>query len=124
MSSLLLRSDYITDVPGDIELWNVYDSALQELPKTNNSVEGWHRSFSHLLGACHPTIWKFIDSLKKEQSLNEMKLEQFVSGQHRAPGRKRYKDSAKRIQAIAEDYSNRSKLDYLRGIAHNLNLNI
>ena len=27
------------------EMWNVYDTVLQDLPKTNNSVEGWHRGF-------------------------------------------------------------------------------
>ncbi|KAK7072901.1 hypothetical protein SK128_017792 [Halocaridina rubra] len=27
--------------------------------KTNDSCEGWHRSFSELIGASDPTIWKF-----------------------------------------------------------------
>jgi hypothetical protein len=49
-------------------LWNCYEATLEDLPKTNNSVEGWHRGFSQLLGAYHPTIWKFIDVVKKEQS--------------------------------------------------------
>jgi len=43
--------------------------ALEDLPKTNNNVEGWHRSFSQLLGAYHPNILKFINGLKKEQSI-------------------------------------------------------
>ena len=29
----------------------------------------------------HPTIWKFIKALKKEQSLNETKIEQYIAGQ-------------------------------------------
>ena len=57
-------------------LWNCYDATLNDLPKTNNAVEGWHRGFNQILGACHPAIWKFIDGLKKEQSLNETKTEQ------------------------------------------------
>lgn len=27
------------------ELWNLYQTVLDDLPRTNNSVEGWHRSF-------------------------------------------------------------------------------
>ena len=34
-----------------IALWNVHNSVLEDLPKTNNAVEGWHRGFSQLLGA-------------------------------------------------------------------------
>jgi len=50
-----------------INLWNCYSSAADGLPKTNNAVEGWHRSFSSLISSHHPTIWKFIDGIKKDQ---------------------------------------------------------
>ena len=40
------------------------------LPKTNNSVEGWHNEFGSLLAANRPSIWKFIEGLQKQQSLN------------------------------------------------------
>jgi len=101
-----------------IPLWNVHRQELDELPKTNNNVEGWHRSFSQLLGAYHPNIWKFINGLKKEQSLNELKIEQFLSGQRPQPSKKKYKEVALRIKAIVDDYGNRPNLEYLRGLAH------
>lgn len=53
-------------------LWNCYEASLDDLIKTNNSVEGWHRGSSHLLSAHQPTIWKFISGLKKDQSLMEL----------------------------------------------------
>ena len=28
-----------------ITVWNMYKQTLQGLPRTNNAVEGWHRSF-------------------------------------------------------------------------------
>lgn len=105
-------------------LWNCYEATLEDLPKTNNSVEGWHRGFSQLLGASHPSIWKFIDGLKKEQSLNEFKVEQYISGQQPPAGRQIYKDTAERIKRIVENYRERPLLDYLRGISHNFNLHI
>jgi hypothetical protein len=107
-----------------LALWNCFDAALQDLPKTNNSVEGWHRGFSELIGANHPTIWKFIDALKTEQNVNEMKIEQYISGQQPNPSRRVYRDTAERIKSIVLDYTNRPVLDYLRGIAHNLSLQV
>ena len=28
-----------------MELWNLYNRTTDELPRTNNAVEGWYRSF-------------------------------------------------------------------------------
>ncbi|XP_022170204.1 uncharacterized protein LOC111033655 [Myzus persicae] len=63
-----------------ISLWNCYESASTLLPRTNNAVEGWHRGFSSLLGAYHPTLWIFIDVLKDQQHLEDIKQEQFIAG--------------------------------------------
>jgi hypothetical protein len=76
------------------------------------------------LGAHHPSIWKFIDGLKKEQSLNELKIEQYVAGQAPPVRRRTYRDSADRIKAIVERYGNEPLLDYLRGIANNFQLQV
>jgi len=103
-------------------LWNCYDASLDDLPKTNNSVEGWHRGFSQLLGSHHPTVWKFISGLQKEQSLNELRLEQYVAGQQPPQGKRVYKDAAERIKKVVRDYGLCPITDYLRGIAHNLSL--
>jgi hypothetical protein len=99
-------------------LWNCYDATKADLPKTNNSVEGWHYGFNQLLGAHHPTIWKFINGLQKEQSLNELKVEQYIAG------KRIYRDTAEKIKEIVEDYGQRPLLDYLKGIAQNFNLQI
>jgi len=47
-----------------------------------------------------------------------------VAGQNPPLGRKRFRDSAQRIKAIVEDFNNRPILEYLRGIEHNLNLQV
>jgi hypothetical protein len=43
-------------------------------------VEGWHNYFNALLNSAHPSIWIFINALKKENNINQFKVEQFVSG--------------------------------------------
>ncbi|KAL4142201.1 hypothetical protein QTP88_004706 [Uroleucon formosanum] len=45
-----------------ITIWNCYADEYN-LPKTNNSVEGWHNGFLSILNAIHSNIWKFISSL-------------------------------------------------------------
>jgi hypothetical protein len=71
-----------------IELWNVYEQTIYCQPKTINSVEGWQRGVSRLLGSYHLSIWKFINGFQQEQSLNELRIEQFLSEQAIRRGRK------------------------------------
>ena len=104
-----------------LEMWNVYESALLSQPKTNNAVEGWHRTFETQVAGHHPNIWKFLDFLKKEQNYNDVKVDQFLAGNSLQPPRKKYRDSSERIKRIVEKYSSYSNvIDYLRAIAHNL----
>ena len=103
---------------------NVLITVLLNVRRTNNSVEGWHRGFNQLIASSHPTIWEFIDHLKKEQSLNEMKIEEYIAGQQPAVFRKIYRDTAKRVEDIVFDYENRNIFDFLRDIAINFNLQV
>lgn len=104
--------------------WNCYESAVSDIPRTNNSVEGWHSGFANLVGCSHPNIWKFIKCLKKEQCLSEVRVEQHLSGAQPTPSKKVYRDTALRVRRIAEDYENRDIMDYLRGIAYNFQLQV
>ena len=36
-----------------IEIWNMFNRTDEELPRTNNAVEGWHRGFQANVAACH-----------------------------------------------------------------------
>ena len=77
-------------------------------------------AFNNLLSSCHPTICKFIEAIQKEQSLNEMKLNQCIEGVVES-SRKRKRDT---IKQLIDDHENRDKLEYLRGIAYNLSYQI
>lgn len=101
-------------------MWNCFDGVLEGLPKTNNSIEGWHRGFETQIAADHPNIWKFIDGIQREQSLNYLKIEQLVSGQQDPVPRKKYRDCSERIARLVQNFDRDNLCDYLRGIAHNL----
>ena len=106
----------------DMELWNMYNQTIDDLPRTNNAVEGWHRSFQANVGAYHPNFWRFIDILKREQNLTQVNIAQARAGHPAEPQRRRYQDSNQRIKNIVQDYPNRNIMQYLRGLAHNISM--
>ena len=69
----------------ELGLWNMYNQTLDDLPRTNNAVEGWHRSFQANVGAYHPNFWKFIDILKREQNLTQVNIAQARAGHQPGP---------------------------------------
>ena len=93
-----------------INLWNTFNRTDQELPRTNNSIEGWHQNFQGHLSACHPNFWKFINVLKKEEAYVRVSILQHQGGQPVKP----------KFLRIIDDYPNRQLLDYLRNIAQNI----
>ena len=54
-------------------IWNVNSRVVNNLPRTNNALEGYHSSLKFSLGATHPNIWRLIKSLKHETSLIQIK---------------------------------------------------
>ncbi|KAL4130711.1 hypothetical protein QTP88_008108 [Uroleucon formosanum] len=89
--------------------------------KTNNYVEGWHRGFNNLLSSYHSTIWKFIEAIQKVQSLNSMKINQYIACTIEPSSRKRKRDTLKKL---VNSYENRDILEYLRDVVDNLSYQI
>ena len=61
-------------------MWNNYHLVTYGILTTTNSVEVRHRAFSSTVASHHPTIWKFCETLKIEQSRVELKQIQYYSG--------------------------------------------
>jgi len=64
----------------EIDIWNCFLRIDQDIATTNNSVEGWHNYFTSILSGKHPSLWRFIEALKKEESINQLKIELYISG--------------------------------------------
>ncbi|CAM4846255.1 unnamed protein product, partial [Rotaria magnacalcarata] len=62
-----------------IAMWNCYLRLDQQLPRTNNSSEGWHRALQHSARS-HPTIYESIKDLKMEQHATSIMAEQLQAG--------------------------------------------
>ena len=103
-----------------LNLWNMFHRTFDELPRTNNRVEGWHRRFQAQVSSCHPAFWKFINLLRTEENIFRVEIIQNVAGHPPPAQRRRYVDANQRILAIVNDFQNRGNMEYLRAIAHNL----
>jgi hypothetical protein len=102
-----------------LSVWSCYELVRMGQDKTTNKLEAWHRSFTALVSCSHPSIWSFIEKLRLEQSRNEFKIRQLLSGGPGVRSKKIYKDVATRIAKIVSQYGQRSLEDYLDGIAMN-----
>ena len=119
-----IRRDVYREPLFAITEWNCYDRVKNGLCRTNNSLEGWHRSFLSQLGATHPTIWKFIEALLDQQSMSELEILQRSPAATSQPQRKIYRDLNSRICSIVEDFDNKALIKYVTSIAHNVVLNV
>ena len=61
-------------------LWNMNLRVHENLRRTNNNLEGWHNPFSNSFAHRHTYVWKFIDGLKEDSSLNRLLMAQMIAG--------------------------------------------
>ena len=90
------------------------------LPRTNNDVEGWHNWFANSFRYHHANIWTFIDGLKGDSALNHMAMMQQVASVPNPPQRPLYREVNQRIQMLVAEYRNDNIINFLRGISFNL----
>ena len=102
-----------------IVLWNVHDRVVDDLPRTNNSLEGWHRAFDQRLRITHPTICRLVIQLRKEQASSELLIEQIAAGIPLAHP-KMMKHVNLRLKRIVRDIALYDNIVFLGAIAHNL----
>ena len=104
-----------------LTLWSVYDRVIGNLPRSNNSVEGWHKTFATRVSISHPTVVKLVEKIRREQSKFEIDIAQILQGHEPKPKKACYRKLDQHIQHLATSY-NPSQLDqYFKNISGNIN---
>ena len=102
----------------DHDSWNHHKASQTLLPRSSNIAEGWFNGFASLVNCHKPSIWSFLDCVKKEleQAITDMKIANILT-------RRPFKRAAKwekfdaDIQRIVDDYDNYGDdLEFLRAI--------
>ena len=96
-----------------MELWNVRDRVERALPRTNNSVEGWHRAFDIRINITHPCVSKLIRKIILEQNDNEITSEKVRIGHQLPQSKMKYIQLNKRIEKMVDEYIYIPHLEYL-----------
>ena len=61
------------------QIFREFSRVNNDDPRTNNKVEGFHNLVNSTLGFNHPSIWKFIDGMKRLQNINKTKIAGFIA---------------------------------------------
>jgi hypothetical protein len=105
-----------------IELGNVHDRVSANLPRSNNSIEGWDKVFSTRVFTVHPTINKLSDRIRREQSKFEVDIALLRGGQESKPRKAMYRKLDKKIQRLIAEYPSVELDEYLCNISIKMSL--
>ena len=105
-----------------IQMWNQHHEVTQGIQRKINAVEAWHRSLNATVGCYHPNIWRFIDALKREQGLVEVKQAKFIAGDKPTKRRKAYANE-EGLKNLIQSYFHRQPIEFLQGVAHRIEMN-
>ena len=86
-------------------------------------MEAWHRSFNATVGCHHPSIWKFISALKREQGLVEVRQARFIAGSSPTKRKKSLQSEKSLTKLVGRLYTpGYDEMDFLKSVAHHFSL--
>ena len=96
----------------------MYDCVKEGLPRTNNSLEGWHNAFAKNLPA-HPALPKLVAKYRSEQKSKSIKWYKHECGDLRPSQRQKYKKVTEKLKRLIDKFDSGilADLDYLDRLA-------
>jgi hypothetical protein len=107
-----------------IRLWNQYLRVIDNLPRSNNALEGWHNAFNNVIGFAHPSVTKLARKLQQEQHSTQLHRRQLELGTTTGKKKKEYVRINEALHTMVVHYNNRDPVTYLGDIARVLNINV
>ena len=104
-----------------IEWWNVFETTLEGVGRTNDHMEGWHSAFSGRVNCRNPSFHKLVEHLKAEQGLTEYVVTNVAArGGGSIPTKRKFLKRQKRLYEIVSRYGNGDLIAYLLDVAHSI----
>ncbi|KAJ4430188.1 hypothetical protein ANN_22398 [Periplaneta americana] len=80
--------------------WNCYIRTRENLPRTTNTCEAWHRRLNTLMGKAHPYFYHDLKLLQEETARIHQDIEELEAGQSPPRKKKKYTSLDNRIARI------------------------
>ena len=61
-------------------IWNQQQAAFEGLARTTNAVEGWHFGVQAFFSGSHPSLWKSLETLRKDAATQKYLYLQSTAG--------------------------------------------
>jgi len=105
-------------------MWNVKKRTLEGIPRTNNRLEGWHRGIQSMVDSVHPSLFRLLKGLQREENVQSADLFRFRPGQVVKKSEKKCMDAKTRLKTLISRYQDMSRKYLFRGVGYNINLNV
>ena len=104
-------------------IWNQHEACMSRIPRSTNIAEGWHNGFMSLMQCHNPTLWKFSDCIKKEQSLTDAKIVKYKMKDDSEPRADKWVKLDTKLHKFIECYDDIERIDFLSrvGIGNMMN---
>lgn len=104
-----------------IAFWNVHDRVVEDLPRTNNAVEGWNHKLNHVAGCHHPSFLRFLDIIRNEQESTAQSFEFRKTGNPPKRTKPKYRRINANIKELVTlyDLGKKEILEFLEGMSVN-----
>ena len=100
--------------------WNQHDATALLLPRSNNIAERCHHGFRSMFSCQNPSVWEFLECLKKEQSLTEVKMTKMMIQEEAEPKLVKWRRYDERLQRIIMSFNDNSTVTYYLRCISNL----
>lgn len=100
------------------QLWSVFDNSNNNMPRTQNIVESWHRRWNTLLNGKKWNLNIMMKELIKEQIRTEQKIQRIIANTPMTPPRKKNKYFEDSLQRIINKREEMDVNEFLRKIAY------
>jgi len=106
-----------------VKVWNMFQRISSDLPKCNNSVEAWHNSFQKAVDCHHPSPFKLLEHLIKEQHFTEIQIARYRAGFRKTENvNNKYFQQKNRLKVLVSEYAFRNVKEYLVSVSYNFSL--
>ncbi|KAL3069082.1 hypothetical protein niasHT_034312 [Heterodera trifolii] len=85
--------------------WSAHQRTLDGGDRTNNFAEAFHRKLQRQFNCTHPTIWRFIDTIRCVQKTIDADMARCVMGEAAAQKKTKYLNADARILRLVQRYN-------------------